>query len=1075
MLRYKLLKYTLFVFILLLLLQPAITYAYIDGGTFIKNYSEKNYNAHAQNSYIVQDKKGIIFFANNDCVLNFDGINWESTYLPNIAHVFAVAVSDKGTLYAAGQNELGYLKYDHQGKFVYESLLPLISEKNKDFSDIFDIVCVDSTIYFLSEERLFIYNQQKILCIEPSKDGVFRALFKVKDKVYVNDKNLGLEVIENNRLIPLKANSNLGEVRIKAMFDLQNKLLACTGQNEFIEIAPNANQKLLWFDLPAKNDLIVRTAIKLKNGNICLGSKNNGILIFNTKGEILAKYNVENGLINNSVWYIYEDLQNNIWVATDKGISFIETSANLKKIKSNDLSGVNLNSILQYQSNLYLGTSQSLLKLSQSNNKINETKLSEEIEPFHHILIFDNKNGSKQLLGATDHGVINVVNDKILYIDEEGDFPVLLLSASKYHPKLLFAAGVGKIYIYKFENNVWKRIHTFDLQGESVISFAEPKPGVVWAGTIRNNYFEFNYDIDKINQFSISKKSLQLKKEIFTRTLFFELNNQICVDSDSGIYRYTNGTWSKQGYVEGLPTDVTFGIFKILKADQHRMWIMMINEAGNINCGLFYNQKNTSRLIWSDKFLKRFYNFPINSIAEVGNSLWLASNDGLFYFDMTQEKQTGNFEYNTLIKNIHLLSSNLFYQSKNWRNKLINDLPEIQYKNNQIRFEFTATNFVESDKIKFSSKLIPFDKDYTNWSLERVREFTNLAEGTYTFKVKSMDIYGNVGKEDEFSFTILPPWYRTWWAYGLFIIVAVLIGVGLVKFNTRRLKKQNQLLEATVINRTQEIEKQKNEIEEINREVTDSIRYAQMIQNSILPLANDLKKVVPDSFIFYKPRDIVSGDFYWIHEIPEENRIFVAAADCTGHGVPGAFMSMMGMEKLNQSVKVLSKVNPSKILSYLNKEIKLTLGKHINERELRDGMEIALIDIKLNENKISFAGANRPLWIVSPGKDAEEIEVIKPTKAGIAGFTEFDQVFEENTIQIEKGQSIYLFTDGAIDQFGGPHGKKIMTKGLKKFINDIQAASLEKQHALVANYFEEWQGAHEQVDDILIIGLRLEA
>jgi serine phosphatase RsbU (regulator of sigma subunit) len=137
-------------------------------------------------------------------------------------------------------------------------------------------------------------------------------------------------------------------------------------------------------------------------------------------------------------------------------------------------------------------------------------------------------------------------------------------------------------------------------------------------------------------------------------------------------------------------------------------------------------------------------------------------------------------------------------------------------------------------------------------------------------------------------------------------------------------------------------------------------------------------------------------------------------------------------------------------------------------------MEIALIEIDLKNNSISFSGANRPLWIVSPNKAEEDIEVFKPTKAGIAGFTEFEQVFEQSAIQWQKGQTVYLFTDGAIDQFGGPAGKKIMTKGLKKLINEIQVYSLEEQHKKVANFFEEWQGEHEQVDDILIIGLRLE-
>jgi len=1039
------------------------------GSTFIKNYAEKNYSAHAQNFYITQDKRGIVYFANNDCVLSFDGIKWETTYLFNNAKVFAVAADNKGTVYAAGQNELGYLKSNLKGKFEFVSLIGLLPDQKRKFSDIFDIVCVDSLVYFLAEERLFVYDQKSIQCIEPSRGGIFRAMFKVNKQVYVNDKIKGLQVLVGTTLRQIFNTTHLGEIRVKSMFELDNDIIACTGQNKFISLSKLPKNDYMWFDLPDQNQLIVRTAIKLRNGNICVASKNDGLIIFNKKGEIVDKYNVESGLVNNSIWYLYEDLQQNIWVATDKGISYIEMNSNIKKIKSDDLSGVNLNSIVQYQGNLYVGTSQSLLKLVNNNNQITQLRLSEDTEPFHQILLFDNR----QLLAATDHGIIKIINDKIDYIDNDGDFPVSLLAASKYNPNLLFAAGVGKIYVYKNEQNHWIRIRTFDVQGASVISFVEPEPGVIWAGTIRNEYFEFNVVSSNANDGNFSKKSVRLKKESITGTLFFYLNNHICVDSDSGIYFYSNGNWSKLNNTKGLPNDITFGIFKILQAHNHRVWMMMVNEAGYINCGLFYNDKINGGLIWTDKFLKRFYNFPINSIAEVGNELWLASNDGLFYFNMEHEKQTGNFEFNTLINNIHVPGSKLYYQSKNWIQNIA--VPEIKYKNNQIRFEYTALNYVESDKIKFSSKLVSFDEDYSDWTFERVREFTNLTEGTYTFKVKSMDIYGNIGKEDEFTFIVLPPWYRTWWAYALFTISTIGLAIGMIKFNTRRLKKQNQFLEATVINRTQEIEHQKNKIEEINREVTDSIKYAQMIQNSILPLATDLKKAIPESFIFYKPRDIVSGDFYWIHEIPNDHRIFIAAADCTGHGVPGAFMSMMGMEKLNQSVKEIKSLNPGAILSYLNREIKLTLGKHSQERELRDGMEIALVDINLKEKTIEYAGANRPLWVVSANKDAEDIEVYKPTKAGIAGFTEFDQVFEQEKITIQTQQTIYLFTDGAIDQFGGPAGKKIMTKGLKKLINEIQPLSLAEQHQKVAEFFTQWQGAHEQVDDILIIGLKLEA
>lgn len=1053
---------------------PTIAFGITNGTTFIKNFSEKDYNAHAQNFYITQDKRGVMFFANNEGILYFDGIKWEVIYLPTIANFYSVAVNEKGTIFAGGQNELGFLEFDNLGKLDYVSLMPKVKENKRNFSDIFDIVCVDSLVYFLSEERLCVYNQHEIFYVEPSENSIFRALFKVNNRVYLNDKNSGLQEVKGTKLFPIKNTEDLGEVRVKALFEYHNQLLACTGLNTFLPIASTQNKIEPWFNIPQQNQLIVRTAIKLSNGNICVGSKNDGIIIFNNEGEIVAKYNVENGLINNSVWYLYEDVQHNIWVATDKGISYIELSSHLSKIASGLLSEVNLNSIVNDQNTLYIGTSQSLVKIEKSEMKLEEKKISDALESYHQVLNFKDADGKKHLIAATDHGIVEVTNDITNYIDDDGDFPVLLIQVSRFDKNLLFASGIGQVYIYKIENEKWNRIKTFNIGGLRINSFAEPQSLVLWAGTNNNNYFEINLNSNNDSQNNISPLELKLKRIKNPVTRFFYLNDQVNVDTDEGIYQYSNNTWVRNKNILGLPPDSKLAIFRTFETNGINLGALMLNEAGNINCGFFMKQTTERNYKWVDKFLKRLYNISINSICVVNNDLWLASNEGLFYYDLLQEN-TGNFKYNTLINSIHIPGTNLFYAGNNWMQKNTHTSSSFDYKNNQIKFEYTATNYVVAEKIKFSSILIPFDNQYTDWSTERIRSFTNLPEGDYTFKVKSIDIYGNIGVEDEFSFTVLPPWYRTWWAYSLFVFTAVITTIGLIKFNTRRLKKQNQLLEATVINRTQEIAEQKNKIEEINREVTDSIRYAQMIQNSILPLSSDLKKNIPESFIFYKPRDIVSGDFYWIHEIPSENRIFIAAADCTGHGVPGAFMSMMGMEKLNQSVKDIKNINPSAILSYLNKEIKLTLGKHIQERELRDGMEIALIDVNLNNNSITFSGANRPLWLVTKGKESDDIEIFKPTKAGIAGFTEFDQVFEQITINIEKDQTIYLFTDGAIDQFGGPSGKKIMTKGLKNLINGIQSEDLQTQHMKVASFFESWQGQHEQVDDILIIGLKLKS
>jgi serine phosphatase RsbU (regulator of sigma subunit) len=295
------------------------------------------------------------------------------------------------------------------------------------------------------------------------------------------------------------------------------------------------------------------------------------------------------------------------------------------------------------------------------------------------------------------------------------------------------------------------------------------------------------------------------------------------------------------------------------------------------------------------------------------------------------------------------------------------------------------------------------------------------------------------------------------------------------------LRAINDLLEKTVKDRTHELWEERDKLSEANLEITDSINYAKIIQQSILPDVKTFKETFTDSFILFKPRNIVSGDFYWFSLAGVNNKTkynlsqhIIVAADCTGHGVPGAFMSMIGSEKLNQSIAEIDDLTPSNMLSFMNRKIKDSLKQEEGNSQSKDGMEISLCFLDTDTNILTFAGANRPLWIYRKGCTLDSVEIIKPTKAGIAGHTSADQVFEETEIQLFKGDTIYLFTDGAPDQFGGPKGKKLTTKGFRQLLFDIQSQTMEQQGKAINGFYRNWMGnANEQVDDILIMGIRI--
>jgi PAS domain S-box-containing protein len=280
-------------------------------------------------------------------------------------------------------------------------------------------------------------------------------------------------------------------------------------------------------------------------------------------------------------------------------------------------------------------------------------------------------------------------------------------------------------------------------------------------------------------------------------------------------------------------------------------------------------------------------------------------------------------------------------------------------------------------------------------------------------------------------------------------------------------EKAMEHLEEKVIERTSEVVKQKEIIEYKNKEITNSITYALRIQQALLPNKNELDKALPESFILYNPKDIVSGDFYYFNLV-DDGICYLAAADSTGHGVPGGFMSMLGSEKLNDAV--LKGRMPGEILSLLNKSIKGSLRHTERERAILDGFDIALCLIDMNTRTIHYAGAHRPIWVIRKGSDA--IEEIKATKAAIGGWTEESQEFETHQLQLEEGDSFYIFSDGFADQFGTTN-KRLMTKKFKEILLSISNKKMPEQGRYLEDFYLNWKGEEEQTDDILVIGARV--
>ncbi len=259
-----------------------------------------------------------------------------------------------------------------------------------------------------------------------------------------------------------------------------------------------------------------------------------------------------------------------------------------------------------------------------------------------------------------------------------------------------------------------------------------------------------------------------------------------------------------------------------------------------------------------------------------------------------------------------------------------------------------------------------------------------------------------------------------------------------------------------------------SEIEEKNRHIEDSIRYAKRIQNAILPPDEYVKRLFADNFILYLPKDIVSGDFYWVSH--NKSKVYIAAVDCTGHGVPGAFMSIVGHDRLNYAVNVVEAVQPSDILDSLNKGVTDTLRQTRTEISVKDGMDIALISIDFDKKVLEYAGAFNPLYHV---RDNELIQV-PGDKFPVGAFVgEELNKFQNHKVELKKDDVLYIFSDGYADQFGGPKNKKFMTKRFRSMLLEINKKPMAEQKEALMNTIKDWMGEAQQVDDILVIGIRI--
>jgi serine phosphatase RsbU (regulator of sigma subunit) len=388
---------------------------------------------------------------------------------------------------------------------------------------------------------------------------------------------------------------------------------------------------------------------------------------------------------------------------------------------------------------------------------------------------------------------------------------------------------------------------------------------------------------------------------------------------------------------------------------------------------------------------------------------------------------------------------------------------KLNYKEKAILFNYYSVSLIDPDAVKFKVMLKGFDSDWKRPATETMKDYS-LLPGRYTFRVKASNSYGYWNQTPvEYSFVIRPPFYKTPWFISLCLVLVVIAIMLYIKIREQKLINEKKILEAKVEERTAEVVQKSMEIEEKNRDITASIRYAERIQRAMLPREDTFH----ETFILYMPKDIVSGDFYWMYDNGDIQ--FMAACDCTGHGVPGAFMSIIGHNSLHKVVREYGITKPGAILDQLNVEVVTSLMQR-KEETINDGMDLTLIAFNKKKFTLEFAGAYNPLYVVRKG----ELFTYKGDRFPIGmSSLQAKKNFQTQEVDIQPGDMIYMSSDGYADQFGYADAKKYKSGNVKKLLVTLWNLPVNDQRDRLKKEILDWKGDLQQVDDIMFLGTRI--
>lgn len=758
----------------------------IIGTPAVRNYDNAVIQAGTQTWMIDIGASGLAYFANNDGVLEFDGVRWRSYPLPERTVVRSIKATPDGRIYAGGYNEFGFFEADQQGQLVFHPLHHLLPANHSDFDEVWRIHDFNESIIFQAFGQLMIYRNNTIEVIKAPE--MFHFSFLVNGVLYLNDQSLGLFKLENEKLVRVEGTDKLAGKLIWSIIPVGDALLISTSGDGIFHYERYSLTE--WKNEAA--DLLMQKQVfcgkALNNNMLAFGTIQDGVVICDNEGNLIQHININTGLQNNTVLSIQMDLASNLWLGLDNGIDYVEINSPLTFLSTNNNLSSGYATVI-HNGLIYVGTNRGVFFSDWDELQTGGTD--------HKFKLVPGTQGQVWALEVIDGTLFCGHNSGVFII--EGTNAALL---SDVQGGWAFIQPTGQkdmvicgtyTFLVKFERKNGKWLKGKPIRGfkESSKYIANAGQGRLWVshgykGVFRTHFNQTYDSIVKVDFYN-SKNGFPSDKDINV----FEVANRVVFTTGNGLFSYNE---ISDSFVpdDFLMSRLSRSDMNILRKDyQGNIWyftnddvgVYRLKEDGN------YTEVEIPFRELNGKFIRWFqFVYPFND-----DHVFIGTQTGIAHY-MPDYYKNYQLPFKTLIRNMHILSEadSVIYNGTPSQSQFSATIP---FRYNHLQFEFAATEYENPDRVRYLTKLEGFDKDWIDWNNHTIRQFTNLRHGSYTFKVKAINIFGVEGETAAIDFKINPPWYLSNYAYFFYVLAFLFLILALIKYVRYRIERSKRAVE----------------------------------------------------------------------------------------------------------------------------------------------------------------------------------------------------------------------------------------------------------------------------------------